>query len=148
MNLKSKSKTYSLPRFLVLLVLFIGMSTRVHAQQGDAMKQSLNDLMIVGVVGAGGAILGLSTLSFYDEPSKHYKNILIGGAIGIIIGVGIVVFNQATSKKESFDEASLLTPESTPEFEFAQRQVWHYEKNAQVIGSSLEIPAYTYVTTF
>lgn len=34
----------------------------------------------------GGAVLGLSTLSFYDNPEQHLNNVALGGAAGAIIG--------------------------------------------------------------
>ena len=61
-------------------------------QEEAMMKTSMNDLLVVGGFGLGGGLMGLSTLSFYDEPFDHFDNVLIGGAVGIIIGVGIVGF--------------------------------------------------------
>jgi hypothetical protein len=59
------------------------------------LDDSVRDMTTVFASGAAGAVLGLSTLSFVDTPSDHLKNISVGGAIGIVIGVSIVVFNQA-----------------------------------------------------
>lgn len=34
----------------------------------------------------GGAVLGLSTLSFYNDPQNHLNNVALGGAAGAIFG--------------------------------------------------------------
>jgi hypothetical protein len=65
-------------------------------QDGSIVDDSVRDISVVLGAGAVGAILGLSTLSFVETPSDHLKNISIGGAVGIIIGVGVVIFSQAT----------------------------------------------------
>ena len=77
-------------------------------------------LLKVAGLGAFGAVLGLSTLSFVDEPGDHLKNIVTGGAIGIIIGVGLVAFNQATKSKDLYDENASLD-----NFNHGSRVKWH-----------------------
>jgi len=57
--------------------------------------QTKNDMMVIIAAGVGGAVLGLSTLSFVDEPSDHYDNVLTGGAIGLIAGVLYIAYRQA-----------------------------------------------------
>ena len=77
------------------------------------VDESLNDLYVVLGSGAVGAVLGLSTLSFVETPKDHMKNIAIGGAIGIVFGVGYVIFNQATKSQTITSEAtSPMTAES------------------------------------
>jgi drug/metabolite transporter (DMT)-like permease len=69
--------------------------------QGDVFDDTMNDLYMIGGLGAGGAILGLSTLSFTEHPTQNLKNVWIGGAIGIIVGVGVVAWQQATKSQET-----------------------------------------------
>jgi len=57
--------------------------------------QTKSDLMIITIAGLGGAVLGLSTLSFVEEPGDHADNILTGAAVGLIIGVIYVAYRQA-----------------------------------------------------
>lgn len=75
---------------------------QLRAQDSNSagfVDESLNDLYVVLGSGAIGAVLGLSTLSFVETPKDHMKNIAIGGAIGIVFGVGYVIFNQATKSQ-------------------------------------------------
>lgn len=85
--------------FLLIINASLG-----HAQDegGDIFKETFSDLSMIGYMGVGGAILGLSTLSFVDQPSKNLKNIVVGGAIGIIVGVGVVAWKQATKSQDSY----------------------------------------------
>lgn len=100
------------------------------AQDSGVLDESIEDLYIVLGTGAAGAILGLSTLSFADKPKDHLKNISIGGAIGIVIGVGIAVFSQASKStaaivhdKSSDSPATASDIESLNRLEFAQERV-------------------------
>src|SRR5690349_19210439 len=76
-----------------LLSLQLLLLTSAFGQEDDFMKSTQNDIMLVAAAGAGGAVLGLSTLSFYDKPSKHIGNIWTGAAIGIIAGVIFVAYS-------------------------------------------------------
>lgn len=53
-----------------------------------------NQIKVVLLSGLGGAILGLSTLSFYDEPQDHLRNIALGGAVALIVSC---IYNRAFS---------------------------------------------------
>lgn len=84
---------------LILLATLMLGSVTTNAQDAKTSSGSvdpMSDLYIVLGAGAAGAILGLSTLSFASEPSKKIKNVSMGAAVGIILGVGIVIYNQAT----------------------------------------------------
>lgn len=85
------------------------VSPKSHAQAGGGGDPLLADTManvwtVIGMM-AGGAVLGLSTLSFVDEPSENLDHIVTGGAIGIILGVGIVGFMQATKSQEIYEQS-------------------------------------------
>lgn len=62
---------------------------------------------VVSIVfaGLGGAVLGLSTLSFYKEPQDHVGNVASGFALGIIAGVLGVTYYSAlgsVNREEDF----------------------------------------------
>lgn len=95
--MKSSLKNKLLPFLLTLALIVNPLSGWAQEQQDvDFVDESLRDITIVLGAGAAGAVLGLSTLSFVDKPKDHMKNISIGGAIGIVVGVAVVIFSQAT----------------------------------------------------
>lgn len=85
--------------------------------EDDIIKNTHNDLMLVGAAGIGGAVIGLSTLSFVDKPSQHVSNIWTGAAIGIIAGVLFVAYNSAQKGSEEL--------QSSREFNSHERFAWH-----------------------
>jgi hypothetical protein len=52
--------------------------------------------------GLGGAVLGLSTLSFYGRPQDKLANIAIGFAVGVIAGTAAVTYNAATNPDDFY----------------------------------------------
>lgn len=53
-------------------------------------------------MGLGGAVLGLSTLSFYGRPQDKLTNIPIGFGIGVIIGTVYMTYQAATNPQEFY----------------------------------------------
>lgn len=114
---------------LLLSSLILAQPSELMAQQkadgSGFVDDSIKDISIVLGAGAAGAVLGLSTLSFVEEPSDHMKNIAIGGAVGIIIGVGIVIFSQATKSSSAIVGASgaqMEVPLNSEKFESLSRR--------------------------
>ncbi|EQC45582.1 hypothetical protein [Bacteriovorax sp. Seq25_V] len=107
--------------FLMLCTsLVLVFSPVANAQDSSTFAdESLRDISIVAGLGAGGAVMGLSTLSFVEEPSDHLKNIVVGAAIGIIIGVGVVAYSQASKSKEYIEGAQIK------DFSTKDRVKWH-----------------------
>lgn len=130
------------------LVNFFVASNNAFAQQDDAqfLDESLKDMTMVAGLGLGGAILGLSTLSFVEEPGDHLKNIVVGGAIGIIIGVGVVAFSQATKSKELYENNAY----NQLNFSTGDRVKWHSAQNTysnKVINAS-NLSQFNYTFSF
>lgn len=121
--------------WLLTISLFVVLTTtptRLLAQDNagaSLVDQSLKDAMIVAGAGVGGAILGLSTLSFVDEPSEHLKNVLVGGAVGIIVGVGLVAYMQATKSESMYKGAAV----PSVEFDTNQRLGWHQREHTKTV---------------
>lgn len=128
--------------FLISLILTIfSLQTRAFAQDaaagGDAggdplLDDAMTDVYTVAGIGAMGAILGLSTLSFVEEPKEHLKNILIGGSIGVIVGVGVVAWRTATKSKDIYEENALY--KLTPDFNTINRYSWHKSNHNKING--------------
>lgn len=111
------------PLLLSFLMLTLSFSSKSWAQADpdDVVKQTQGDLLVVVGAGLGGAVLGLSTLSFYDTPSKHLTNIWTGAAIGIIAGVIFVAVSHAQKAQNDFA--------STKDFTTSDRFAWHSDKS-------------------
>ena len=141
---------------LLSMVLVLILSLPVWAAEDDValsndpmVKQTVNDVGIVVGAGVAGAIIGLSTLSFYQKPKEHWKNITIGGAIGVIVGVGAVAYLQATrsqSIEDEADEEEEARLKSPIEFSTLARSNWH-DENHESHNSKLA-SAFNYSFTF
>ncbi len=53
----------------------------------SAVKGKVARIMFAGL---GGAVFGVSTLSFYDRPQNHLSNVAVGTIIGLLIGSAYV----------------------------------------------------------
>lgn len=108
--------------FCLVLGLSLVAAPDVFAQAGTASYQPSGpkkQLATIIFSGLGGAVLGLSTLSFYGRPQDKLNNIAIGFAIGVIGGTMYTTY-QAATKPRSFysdhflpevDEAFRLEPQ-------------------------------------
>ena len=136
-------------KILILLsAITLSFSPCVLAQDGSSsiLQDSLSDLTVVAGIGLGGAILGLSTLSFTEEPKDHMKNILVGGAIGIIAGVGIVAWQHAARSKGVIESGSI---ESSEEFSTSRRVAWQRAQIQKTFQSQAKnIPSFNYNFSF
>jgi integral membrane sensor domain MASE1 len=108
---------------LILVLQILGVASAFAQTEEDFVKSTQKDLLIVAGGGVGGAIIGLSTLSFTNKPSKHISNVWTGAAIGVIAGVIYVVYDSATRGHE--DLTSQVDGKS---FETLARRDWHEEK--------------------
>jgi hypothetical protein len=136
----------SFMRWIVILGLGLGLAPQGWANQGNVLvEDSVKDFTTVMVIGAGGAVLGLSTLSFVSRPKKHLRNILVGGAVGIIVGVGYVAYKQANASKTIIQGADLgIDP---LEYSTTQRLGWHASR-VNAFESESPIPHLTYQFSF
>lgn len=74
--------------------------------------------------GLAGAILGLSTLSFYGRPQDHLSNMGVGLALGIIAGTTYTTWQAATRPREFYGS-------QLGRFDNADRRVWSEIELAQ-----------------
>ena len=134
----------TLRRLISMIIVLVALANPLTASAQDAggiVDDSLRDMSIVLGTGTAGAILGLSTLSFVDKPSEHLKNIAVGGAIGIVIGVGVVVFSQATKSS-----ISSLTPHlSSEQYAMYSKKEFAKEKIAE---NFFKNPSFVYRFSF
>lgn len=82
-----RSGKFQFLSFLLALSFFFSWSP-VRAESFPVRKQIASIIF----AGLGGAVIGLSTLSFYGEPQEHINNIWTGLGLGIIAGTGYVTY--------------------------------------------------------
>jgi len=89
--------------FSLALVLSVPEAQAQRGKNTSAMpsgpRRHLSTIVFAGVAGA---ILGLSTLSFYGRPQDKLSHIAIGAAIGIISGTMYTTFKAATEPKDFY----------------------------------------------
>ena len=91
---------------LIILTLSVVITSQVFADYGGYSQDQKRpapagprrQLATIVFAGLGGAVLGLSTLSFYGRPQDNLGNIAIGFAAGVIAGTVYVTFKSATSR--------------------------------------------------
>ncbi len=134
-----------LSAFIIFQLLTLNMvfAQEDNAGGDDIIKNTQNDIMLVGAAGVGGAILGLSTLSFYDKASNHISNVWTGAAIGIIVGVMFVAYNSAQKGQEE-----LVGMHSSEEFSTSERSGWHAKESQVLTMSSVQFGTQLWQTSF
>ncbi|MFZ4405234.1 MAG: hypothetical protein ACOYOK_14125 [Pseudobdellovibrionaceae bacterium] len=100
---------------IVMLVLFtqvqlvftsfswaqIPPSQKVYSAPTQQIKRNVATVLFASI---GGAILGLSTLSFYGKPEEHTSNITYGALLGCIGGLTYLAVEPRTNKTYSLWE--------------------------------------------
>lgn len=89
-----------LMRIIFIFSLFTSQVSKAQESVAGPFKEKMATVMFCSL---GGAVLGLSTLSFYGEPQKHIGNIYSGVALGFIAGLVYVTYDSA-NKYSWFDE--------------------------------------------
>lgn len=133
-------------RILLCFVLFFSSQT-LMAQEADQAPNVVEkygprrQISTIVYMGLAGAVLGLSTLSFYGRPQDKLTNIPIGFGLGVIIGTVYMTYQAATNPNEFYREARL---EYQPDFMEQQK--------SDLLASDLfvkkESPSFYYNWTF
>jgi hypothetical protein len=92
-----------------------------NSQSRAAFNGPRKHMATILFCGLGGAILGLSTLSFYGRPQDNLNNITIGFAIGIIAGTTVVTYQAVTRPTEFYGNFMLDRPIYEQELQQAQK---------------------------
>lgn len=115
--------------FVFLLTLSFAYVPSALAQQQKPTGQSSfagpkKQAATIILAGLGGAVLGLSTLSFYGRPQDYLVNIAIGAAVGVIVGTVYVTYKAASqpedfygSRLESFSNSQRVSQKLDSQFE-------------------------------
>lgn len=87
---------------VILLSLCISTSSFAQSRSYAATEGPRRNFTTVIYAGLGGAILGLSTLSFHGRPQDHMDDIAIGFAVGIIAGALYTSYLAATEPEKFY----------------------------------------------
>ena len=103
---------------LTAIILAFTSGSFAHSNMSGFQNFRRNTATVM-FAGIGGAVVGLSTLSFYGKPEEHTGNIWAGLAAGILGGLVYV----SLSDEESGEYAGLTidaqgTPTAVYKFEF------------------------------
>jgi len=127
----------------IIIFQFLTLNMALAEGGNDIIENTQNDILLVAAAGGAGAVLGLSTLSFYDKASEHISNIWTGAAIGIIVGVIFVAYSSAQKGSED-----LLASLPTEGFSTSERVAWHTEKAEIMSLSSVQFGTQFWQTSF
>ena len=153
--MKTICSSNSIFRLLTIFFLFMATVPSLFAQENELdglVSDTKNDLLVVVGGGLAGAVLGLSTLSFVEEPKEHTRNILVGASLGIIAGVGYVAFSQANKTQDLIygaePEEEYSKAESHKNFGSYARSSWHYENLIPLGAPDPTAMGFNYSTKF
>ncbi|MGE0526064.1 MAG: hypothetical protein AB7G93_02555 [Bdellovibrionales bacterium] len=106
---------------------------QTRAEPASGPRRYLSQIIFAGLAGA---ILGLSTLSFYGRPQDKLSNIAVGFAVGVIGGTMYTTFKAATEPHDFYGAYDLGTNE-----------VWALQESSRW-GDELQVPRATFVFEF
>ena len=97
--------------FLLMVIFFVFLNPlRAEAQTSTSSTTGIRrGVAIVMFAGLAGAVLGVSTLSFYGEPQEHISNIWTGLAAGALAG-GAYVISQSQKSSMAVDQQVPANP--------------------------------------
>jgi hypothetical protein len=115
---------------IISIILAMSFALVVPQTFAAARNQKENEMVIAGprrhlskivLAGVAGAILGLSTLSFYGRPQERLSYIPVGFAVGVIAGTVFTTYKAATEPKDfyGFDHRP-VTPETWSHMDVAR----------------------------
>lgn len=130
--------------FILVLVLSLQfVTTPAYSQAEDVPQPSGTRKQMATIVfsGLAGAVLGLSTLSFYGRPQDRLSNIAIGFAIGIITGAVLVTYGATTNPDEFYGrELSYFSPDDQIFSQF-ERETQRFRQHSEL---NLQVPVFQY----
>lgn len=103
---------------LVLIVASQSFAQDTPSATSRTFSGPRKQLATIVFCGLGGAIVGLSTLSFYGRPQDKLSNISIGAAVGVIAGTAYVTYRAARNPGQLYG----VIPQSEREFEMNRMQ--------------------------
>jgi hypothetical protein len=104
---------------IVILLIFstqLSFSAENDSQGGVIQKYGpRRQISTIVYMGLAGAVLGLSTLSFYGRPQDKLTNIPLGFGVGVVIGTIYMTYQAATNPNKFYRES-----EYQPNFKYKE----------------------------
>ena len=101
--IKNPTKNRMKRALLLFVTAFMFVTSISQAQSSStSMVGYKRKIATVMFAGLGGAVLGLSTLSFYGEPEEHIGNIWAGLAVGLIGGAVFVSMDSMNTNSTDY----------------------------------------------
>lgn len=118
-----------IPAVLTLTIASQSLAQGVGEQRSSTLSGPRKQLATIVFSGLGGAVLGLSTLSFYGRPQEKLSNIVIGFAFGVFAGTAYVTYRAAKNPRElyGFDERIV------PELERSELLAWRAPQTSEPV---------------
>ncbi len=114
--------------FIVVLAIFFSSFAQAQQPPEEESKSKYGprkQLATIIFCGLGGAVLGLSTLSFYGRPQDKLVNIAIGFGIGVIGGTVFTLYQMTSQPKEVYG-LNMGQPESLAMLDSAGQSGRHF----------------------
>lgn len=89
-------------------------TAQAEAQEKSTFPNLRRNAATIIFCGLGGAVLGLSTLSFYGKPQEHMGNIYVGLGVGLIAGSGYVYYKALPRIEDNEAILRLKLPRQPP----------------------------------
>jgi hypothetical protein len=100
----------------LIVILLIVMGPLAKAQDAGNSSAAIDTRGALGTIlmsGLVGGIIGLSTLSFYDKPEKHIRNITWGAGIGMISAALFITFDVAQNASHPAKTSLYVFPDES-----------------------------------
>ena len=108
----SNAKQQGFKVFVVFLILLQGFQSIAQEEQSGEQPPNViqkygprRQISTIVYCGLAGAVLGLSTLSFYGRPQDKLTNIPIGFGLGVVVGTIYMTYQAAANPDEFYREA-------------------------------------------
>ncbi len=100
----------------VAFFMVLGVAENIACPNAEAYYGFNDALGTIGIAAGVGAVMGLSTISFYETPTRHLSNTLVGAGVGLIAGLGVAAYLMANAaESDEINPDELLPPENKPD---------------------------------
>lgn len=100
----------------VAVLLAWGVAENAFCLKAEASYGYNDALQTIGISAGIGTVVGLSTIAFYDSPTSHLSNALMGAGAGLVMGLGVAAYMLANaSEDDEINPEEVLPPQNRPD---------------------------------